>query len=168
MASPRRKAFFATFALPAAHLGPVLRRAFRRFELARAVRITVRLARKWTNRHALPKLRLQLTHSLGRTVPVRSISRKAAFLRCPARKIIKSILSITSSLPARIYAKMASRSSPAFSKSLSTSATAAGVRLAQPLARSRSFRGPREHKWSNHSDNAIRCSRRKQFGFVST
>jgi hypothetical protein len=62
MASPCRKAFFATFALPATDLGPVLRRAFRRFELARAVRITVRTARKWTNRHALLKSGLQLTH----------------------------------------------------------------------------------------------------------
>jgi hypothetical protein len=70
MASPCRKAFFATFALPAADLGPVLRRAFRRFELARAARITVRPARKWTNKHALLKLRLQLTHSLGRTALV--------------------------------------------------------------------------------------------------
>jgi hypothetical protein len=46
IASPCRKAFFATFALPAADLGPVLRRAFRRLESARAVRINLRPARK--------------------------------------------------------------------------------------------------------------------------
>ena len=46
IASPCRKGFFATFALPAADLGPVLRRAFRRLESARAVRINLRPARK--------------------------------------------------------------------------------------------------------------------------
>jgi hypothetical protein len=48
IASPCRKAFFATFALPATDLGPVLRRAFRRLELACAVRISLLPARKLT------------------------------------------------------------------------------------------------------------------------